>query len=155
MNSALYEELVRELVSRFSDHTSLRGGDIGGGRANRITGGSSYRHQIDVSVRTSRVLLLIECKFWSRPISTAGVLTLASRLSDIRTSEPTFTVHASLVSTRPVSAGARALAQHFGLHLDRVTSADEYVLRIADRVFASLGDTIGVTDELIAVVTRG
>lgn len=45
MNSGLYEELVRKLVSRLSDHTSLQGGDVVGGRANRITGGSSYRHQ--------------------------------------------------------------------------------------------------------------
>jgi hypothetical protein len=67
---------------------------------------------------------LIECKYWSKPVTPEAVLTLQGRLDDIR---PTLDleVEGMMVTNRFVGPGAKQLAQRFGIRCSVVKSPDE------------------------------
>jgi hypothetical protein len=77
-----YETLVRRLVEALIG-TAFPAAVVAGGAKNKLLGASGFPHQIDASVQTHDLLVLIECKYWKRSVRAELVLTLASRLADI------------------------------------------------------------------------
>jgi hypothetical protein len=151
-----YERLVHDLLSDLVGGTpALLPSDVAGGAKNTIIGASGFAHQIEVSVRAQSFLVLVECKYWSRPVDAKAVLVLASRLADIRDANPSLDVRASLVSTKASTEGARVLAAHFGISLDIVSSIKEYAVRLRNQVFASVVEALSLSDRCDAEVIRG
>jgi len=151
-----YEGLVHDLVTGLVGGTpALLPSDVSGGAKNTIMGASRFAHQIDVSVRAQSFLVLVECKYWSRPVPDEAVLVLASRLADIRNANPSLEVRASLVSMKACTKGARVLAAYFGISLDVVSSIQEYAVRLRNQVFASFVENVSVTDWCDAEVIKG
>lgn len=145
LNSREYEALVHQLTKDLLTTTNLSlNSPPGLGAENKIPGKSGFPHQIDVSVQTPGLLVLIECKYWKRAVDAAPVLILASRLEDIRQGNPTMDIHASIVSTKAATQGAQQLASHFGISLDVVSNTREYAVRLGQYVF------IGMTSNLYA-----
>lgn len=156
MTDREYEALVQQLIDELRRSvTPLSAAEVRGGSKNRISGASGFSHQIDVSLHAQNTLVLVECKQWLEPVGAEAVLTLASRLADIRASNSSSNVHASLVSTKPSTRGAELLASYFGVNLDTVASAREYGLRLSNHVFVTAHDTISFTDRADAEVIRG
>jgi len=138
-----YERLVHKLISELTQPAeSSCFPEIAGGRQNKIAGASGFPHQIDVSLKTGRTLLLFECKYWGDPVDVEPVLVIASRLVDVRAANPGLEVKAAVVSTKDPTAGAQSLARYFDVRLDVVATPSEYALLIRDRLF------LGRTDPL-------
>jgi hypothetical protein len=158
MTWAEYEQLVRDLIEGLTHAAEALGSPlIGHGRQNKIPGASGFRHQIDVSLKTNRVLLLFECKCWKErePVGVEAVLVMASRLADIRAANPELEVEAAIVSTKPATSDANLVARFFGVQLDIVSSPREYALRIRERGFLLRADSLGVSlGEHATVVKR-
>jgi hypothetical protein len=154
MTSNEYEQLVKNLVTLLSEACTMLGtGRVRGGATNRIIGASGFAHQIDVSLELPTHLVLIECKYWSRAVGAEAVLTLASRLQDIRAATSK-DVSASLVSDFGITGGAETLAGYFGVQIDLVAGFDEYALTLLNRHFVSLRDQFTITDSVIADVVK-
>src|SRR6201981_3771721 len=83
MTSAEYEKVVREIVESIVTQCGIPQSGIGGGKRNRVKGVSGYSHQIDVTARGSKDLVLIECKWWKRRVPLEKVLVLVGRIFDI------------------------------------------------------------------------
>lgn len=145
MRSSDYERLVGDLISELTrDSESLGCPVISGGRKNKIPGESGFPHQIDVSLKTNRVLLLFECKYWAGPVNVEPVLVIASRLNDVRAANPDIEVEAGVVSLKPPTSGAQVLARYFGIQLDVVSTPREYALRIRERFFIGRTESLPV-----------
>jgi hypothetical protein len=130
MRSSDYERLVRKLVSELArDSEALGCPLISGGRKNKIPGESDFSHQIDVSLKTNRALLLFECKYWAKPVNVEPVLVIALRLKDIRAANP----------------GLEVEAGYFGIQLDVVSTPREYALRIRERFFIRRSESLPVS----------
>jgi hypothetical protein len=138
MMSSDYERLVRDLVEKLP-HVSKALGDtlIAGGHQNKIMGASGFPHQIDVSLKTNRTLLLFECKYWADSVDVEPILVLTSRVADIRAANADLKVEAGVVSTKPATSGAQVIACYFGVQLDVVSTPREYALRVRERFFSA------------------
>ncbi len=89
-----YEALCRDLVqSLYAEAEGMEPERVGKGRRNRIPGDSGYCHQIDVSVDGPGDLILVECKFWNKPIPVDAILAFLMRVQDIRPKHPGRQVH--------------------------------------------------------------
>jgi hypothetical protein len=142
-----YETIVGDIISRLVGGTpALLPSQVSGGATNTITGASGFAHQVDVSVRAHSFLVLVECKYWSRPVDAEAVLVLASRLADIRAADTSLDVSASVVSTKGATRGAQILADYFSIILDEVKSVDDYGVRLRNQIFRSVGETLLVSD---------
>jgi len=139
MDSAEYEQLVGKIVRGLAERAGVAPESIQGGRTNRVEGVSGYRHQIDVSIRDGEDLHLIECKRWAYAVEARDVLTLLGRIVDIR-QKTEGKLSASIITTAKYQSGAKQLADHFGISLDVVKTAGEFVVRYRDRVGAGLQD---------------
>jgi hypothetical protein len=127
MNSDDYEELVASIARSIAEGAQgVLSEDAVQyvGRTNLWPGVSGYEHRIDVSIKDQERVTLIECKYWSKPVTPEAVLTLQGRLDDIR---PTLDleVEGMMVTNRFVGPGAKQLAQHFGIRCSVVKSPDE------------------------------
>jgi hypothetical protein len=154
MRASDYERLIQDMISEFSRDFEPPGGLlISGGKNNKVAGASSFPHQIDVSLKTDRVLLLFECKYWAKPVGAEAVLVIASRQQDIHRANPGFKVEAGLVSSKPPTSGAQVLARYFGIHLDVVSTPREYAIRIRERFFIGRSDSLsgGLVDHATVV----
>lgn len=152
MRSSDYERLVRDLISELTrDSEPLDRPLISGGRQNKVLGASNFPHQIDVSLKTNRALLLFECKYWSKPVDAEPVLVIASRVKDIRAANLGLEVEAGVVSTKPPTSGAQVLARYFSVQLDVVSTLREYALLIRERYF--IGRTESLPTSLVERAT--
>lgn len=143
MSSSDYEQLVLDLISELTRASEALGRlPVTVQRQNKILGASGFPHEIDVSLKTERLLVLIECKYWKDPVDVEPVLVMASRLVDIRASNNALEVEASIVSTKPNTSGAQVLARYFGVQLYAVSTPREYALKVRDQFF------LGKTDSL-------
>ena len=147
MTGLEYEILVRTLMDALVRDTPLAECSLAGGAENRLVGASGFQHQIDISIRCQSLLLLVECKNWSRPVDAEPVLALASRLADIRDANPDVEVRASIVSTQVPTRGAQKLALHHGISLDTVANAQEYAVRLSNQVFLAFNATLHASDQ--------
>jgi hypothetical protein len=155
-----YESVVRELIyevsSKFPDMAIVE--NLRRLKVKRIAGASGFKHQIDVYLRTNRWLVLVECKYWKKPIGVREALVLAARAEDIKTyinnMEPERQVWVSLVTTRESSSNVAKLARHFGISLDYVRSINEYVLRLRDYVNVAQRDVTSLPDSSKIEVER-
>ena len=156
LTSDQYELLVRNLAEGFSIAcTELGKGVVQHGRSNKIQGASTYKHQIDVSLEFPKHLVLIECKNWKDPVDPEALLAHSARHNDIAAAFPDKTVLASLVSTRPASAGAKLLAEKLDVSLDIVVSVNDYVITIVKRHFVGMVEHVLLTDRIDGWVTPG
>ncbi len=108
-----YEQLTSQIAQ--SIYTAVEGitpEQVRYGRKSRWVGQSGYEHQIDVIVRGPNDAILVECKYWEKPVPPEAVLTFSARLSDIR---PTFpgTIHGVVVTKSRFTRGAKLLAEHY------------------------------------------
>lgn len=140
------EKLVLQLVQELRRTVSpLAEAEVRGGPKNCIEGASGFPHQVDVSVQVGGTLLIIECKCWKDPVDAEVVLAFASRLADLRASNHSAKVVASVVSTKRCTRGAKQLAAFFGISLDQVANAREYGIRLSNYVFATAHGILTLT----------
>jgi hypothetical protein len=155
MNSTDYEKLVAELahnlVSKSNSNPLV---EIGWGSKNRIAGASGFKHQIDVSVSDPIRTLLIECKYWKRPINAEASLAFAARVIDIGDNDKKREVRGRIVTTYSVTNGVHQIANYFNLGVDRVLSAQEYSMRIWNRVGIGLAEGARAGDTFTANVRK-
>ena len=155
MNHVDYEALVRDVVHEFTAVAEGLGQcKVTGGAQNRVAGASGFAHQIDVAVRRSTDLLLVECKYWKDPVDVEPVLVLAARIADVSGNAPGTAVHGSIVSTQEPTAGAKVLAAHFGISINTVLSLHEYALRVFNHFFAGVSDGLNLADSVKIEVVR-
>ena len=112
MDSKEYEELVADVCGELC---SVPGAVI---RHNqRLRGNSGHEHQIDVVIEYPgpvRLLILVECKYWTHPVTVEEVLVLAQRLTDTG-------AHKGIIVTRiGFQPGALKVAQARGIALVRL-----------------------------------
>ena len=153
MNSTDYEQLVAELaqnlVSQSNSNPLVK---IGWGSTNRIAGASGFEHQIDVSVSDPSRMLLIECKYWKKRIDPEASLAFAARVIDIGDNNKGREVIGRIVTTYNVTNGVRQIADYFNLGVDRVLSAQEYVLQIWNYVGIAVAEGAKAGDTFSANV---
>ncbi len=142
-----YETVVATLVDKLSNITGLR--VVGSGLSNKVKGWSGYRHQIDVTLRDTlkNLLVLIECKYWKKPVSVDLVLTFHSRIRDIKQQEEIET-EGFMASPNGYTSPARKYAQAYGIHVNTVKDAQQYALLVR-RTLLFIGDEIGLTDQAL------
>jgi hypothetical protein len=142
-----YEPVTKDLMENiFKQLEGVSLQHVGHGLRNRIKGQSGYPHQIDVSVEGAHDLLIVECKMWKVPVKVPAFLAFLARIVDICPTQPSLTVHASLVTTKGFQRGVRQLADyyrnHYQIQLDKVSSPAEFAIKYK-HLFA-----IGVQDDL-------
>jgi hypothetical protein len=157
VDSDEYEELVSRLASKLqSQMPALAGGAVAFGPTNRIEGASGYLHQIDVSVDTHAVLLLLECKYWQRPVDTVGMLAFCARHVDIKAKvNEQKNVMAALATINGFDPGAEQLAKFFAVELWHVLNENEFVCRVGCAVSVGVVDHLSFSDRVVATVQRG
>ena len=128
MRTAEYERLVAKIAaSIYSNVEGVVPNQVAYGLSNKWKGQSGYSHQIDVSVRGSADVILIECKQWAKKISAEAVLAFIARVHDIRPicAEAVHPIMASLLGFQ---RGAKTLAEYYDIDLRRVKSADSFAI---------------------------
>ncbi|NQW26237.1 MAG: restriction endonuclease, partial [Cryomorphaceae bacterium] len=121
-----YEKVTRDIVdSIFKRVEGIAPTQVGCGRANQVRGASGYHHQIDVSVVDSKNLILVECKHWKKRVPVGKVLEFHGRITDIKPAKDV-DIHGVIVSPHGFQSGAWTVAEHFGIDLQFVRSADEF-----------------------------
>jgi hypothetical protein len=153
MTPAEYEQVVCKLVGEISSSfVDMIDRLPDSGRSNQVAGASHYKHQIDVSLRSNRWLVLIECKRWERRIRVQEVLVLASRATDIKAAHPECKFWVSLATTKGASRNAQKLAEYFHISLDCVRSAREYAVRLRNHVNLGEHDDLAISDRALIEV---
>jgi len=111
-DSERYEYLIKQLLEMKASE-SLKQFEVFGSRHYR--GKSDHDHQIDVSIVFSiadvRILVLVECKHYSRKVRVDDVLELAARLEDIGAQK------GIIVTTIGFQKGAEKVAKSKGIAL--------------------------------------
>lgn len=155
MDSYEYERLVGRLIDTIRKRVpTLTDSSIGGGPKCRMTGGSGYRHQIDVAVESRSHIVLVECKHWKTRIGVKEVLVLKSRQADIKDASPGCRVEALFATTVGATLGARRLAKYFEINVGAVSSENEFALRVASYLDIGVADGAKTRDEASAVVFK-
>jgi hypothetical protein len=103
---------------------------VGHGQTNRCLGASGYRHQIDVSVESATVLLLVECKCWNKQVDPEAILAHFGRRHDIEQAPGGKRVVAALATVKGFGPGAVQLADYFRVELWKVKNIREFVCRV-------------------------
>lgn len=150
-----FEILVQRIVEKLTRTIpELASSTVLGGSKKECKhrGASGFFHQIDVSVQTVEQLVLIECKYWEQQVDAEAVLTMAARLADIQTANPTKKVSASIASTKGVNPGAQVLANYFGMRLETVLNEAEYAIRVGNAVAVGLVEQVNLTDQCNASI---
>lgn len=127
LSATEYEKLVRDVLCEQLRETFGREVAVYHDRSYR--GKSGQEHQIDVSadlaVAGVRVLLVAECKMYSRKVSTREVLQLAARLEDIAAHK------GILFAPRGFQEGAKKLAEASGIALVTLDDRTERIMTIS------------------------
>lgn len=104
-----YETLVADLCRRLAGDRALTVQ-----HNQNLLGRSGQSHQIDVTVEfielDTRFLVLIECKFWSRPVTVEEVLVLAERVTDVAAQKGIIVAKSGFQSGAITFARARGIA---------------------------------------------
>lgn len=133
MTSSEYEELVAGIAKEFSNNPlDSKTWTIKHGRANRIEGFSSFKHQIDVSLECDSDIVLIECKMWTKNITVSEYLVLLGRVLDIKKRNPNKRVRGAMVTTKGWQPGVSTLNSTYNDHcsLFNVSRVGEVLERI-------------------------
>jgi hypothetical protein len=155
MTPVEYESVVSDIVAGICIGVpDLAGMKLGFGRANRLSGASGYKHQIDVSLSGPKEIYLIECKRWKSKIGVAEVMILAARGTDIAQSNDGIIVQAVLASTVGATKGAIKLAKYFRIQLEIVQSAQVFGLRIGKHISVGVADSFPIGDHVSVTVTK-
>lgn len=134
MTSHEYERITKSLVASIVEQVEgITPRDVGYGCTNKEKGQSGYEHQIDVSVKGARDWLLVECKKWDKGVDVERFLAFLARIIDIRPTQPSLNIHASLVSKKACQSGVEQLANYYkniyNIQLDVVRSPTEFAIR--------------------------
>jgi len=117
MKSKKYEQLTSQIAKSFYRKVEgIKPQQVSHGQRSKWTGKSRYKHQIDVIVRGPSDAILVECKYWEKPVPPEAVLTFSARVSDIR---PTFagTIHPVVVTKSRFTRGAKLLAKYYEIDI--------------------------------------
>jgi hypothetical protein len=150
-----YEKLVHELVVAITRNTPLNKYVVNWGSANRISGASGYKHQIDLSLTDGDQLYLLELKCLDKSIGVSAMLLLASRLADIAGCHPSQKVTAMIVSRKRPSRNVKPLARHFGIQVGSIEDLQSYGLSFADQHFVVHVERVHADAHQDAEVIRG
>src|SRR5262249_200782 len=120
------------------------------GSRNKWRGESGYMHQIDVSVDGKTDVLLVECKYWARPVQVEDFLVFVARCVAVKPTLDGRELRGYFVTrTRFSSGGIDKLKRHYCIETAVVSSAEEFVVRYKDRIEAAFADSINnFRDEL-------
>jgi hypothetical protein len=150
MRPSDYECLVADTASTVAERSGPLPSDaVKFGKSNCWLGASGFRHQVDVSISLMERLVLIECKYWNRRIPVGVVLALQSRRTDIAATTKQ-AVEAAVVSKVGFQAGAKQVAEHFGIQCQIAESAESWVFKYGAQLvirskpaFAATSTSIG------------
>jgi hypothetical protein len=113
-SSTKYERLVKDLLEA-KLMKDCPGSDLKVYHNKKYTGKSGHEHQIDVSAELKvagvRILILVECKFYSHPVGIDDILEFAARIDDIAAHKGV------LVTTIGFQDGAEKIAKSKGIAL--------------------------------------
>ena len=113
-----YERITASMADAlFAKVEGARSLELGYGKRNRLRGQSGYEHQIDVSVRGERDLVLAECKCWNRPIAVGDVLAFLGRVHDIAPVVEPLRIHPFMMSQLGFQRGAKMIADYYRIRL--------------------------------------
>jgi len=161
MNPQEYESTVRDFLRR-----SLTPADTRVHHGKKHKGKrSGYEHEIDLSfeldVAGTQVLVLVECKAYSRPVSVDDILEFGSRIEDIAAHK------GILVSTSGYTSGARKVAMGKGIALVRAVAGEWAIIgrftgppppRLSSRFFmhdsAALAESAGGSSIVFAPINE-
>lgn len=150
-----YENVVSDIVNGIQNGAAdLSDFHFGYGSKNRIPGASGYRHQIDVSLVSSKKAYLIECKLWGRKVGVAEILTLAARAADIGGLRSDLEVDCILASNAGPTRGARKLVAYFGIQFEAVKSASEFGFKLGKNINLGFVDAIAPSSQLTSIELR-
>lgn len=134
MNSEEYEVLIKDIVAGiFKERPELEQKDVRQGTKNKWEGISGQKHQIDVSLGGEKELILVECKYWNRPVNVGVVNEFQSKVDDIKRKDVR-EIQALIVSTKGFQSGALKVAGYNKIQLSTVTSV-EHAVNIILKVF--------------------
>ena len=108
-------------------------------------GASGYQHKIDLSVRATDGLTLLECKCWQEGIDPEAVLCLAARVYDIRKMSGGI-VRGALVTKNGLGPGAQAVARFFDISLYDVRDEHQFSVLLAGDIHHRLSEAVPVSD---------
>jgi len=132
MDSVEYEKLVGSISSKLTNIPELvKRSVLAVGRSNLWEGASGFKHQIDVSLKSEKDILLVECKYWNEPVDASVFLTLFGRIFDIK-GNVTYKqneVRGAIVSKKGWQSGVEELTNYYAAwcSLFRVDSEAEIV----------------------------
>lgn len=118
------------------------------GNSNKWIGISGYSHQIDVSIESPKLILLIECKNWGCSVDAPSFLTFLARVIDIRSKHKSKEVYGEVVTTKGYQAGAKLLASYYKINLDKVKNYQEYLLKFKQYGIVGVADQAKGTDNI-------
>ncbi len=145
-----YEQDVAHIVRGF--HASFPGNRfiVATGQGNRVRGKSGFEHQIDVSLRTDRLILLVECKCLAKKVAPEDVLVFGARFLDIKERHSDSECIAILASIDGLTEGASQIAKHFGIEVANVRSPTDYGMKIGHIAQVGLVEQLGAIDSVVA-----
>lgn len=150
-----YELLVDNLVGELTKSIPrFIGAKIGSAKNNRFQGVSGYKHQIDVSIKTDKLLILIECKHYSKKIGVSEILIMSARDIDIKKSNQELSTHSYIITTKGETRNVLGLKKEFGVGVDIVTSIEEYSMQIINKHFAANIEKLDISDFAEAEIKR-
>lgn len=149
-----YERVTSQIVQSIYERVEgIAPEQVNCGKRNRWPGVSGYKHQVDVSVRGPRDLILVECKRWKRKVTVASVLVFFGRIHDIA---PTFDgkIHGVIVTTLGFQSGACTMAEYCDIDLQLIRSANEFGFTYKKLRLFGLSGGIRPTGSLSAKIIR-
>ncbi len=128
-DSKEYEKIVTDIFkSVFERVEGVEPTQVRYGSENKRIGKSSYEHQIDVSIEHQQNLYLVECKCWKNSVYVEKILAFYARILDIASIFEGQT-HGVIVTTKGFNSGVRTLADHYGIDLLIVQSANQFAFK--------------------------
>ncbi|HEV8715425.1 MAG TPA: hypothetical protein VGX03_21670 [Candidatus Binatia bacterium] len=143
MTSTEYEEVTKNIVdSIFHQVENIPSQKVRSGLKNEWEGISQAKHQIDVSVEGYNDVLLVECKKWKEQVDFPSFLSFLARIIDIKSKEKR-NIHGIFVTTVGFDQGnIQKAAEYYGIHLQLVQSASEFVMKYKTLLAAALHDNL-------------
>ena len=148
-NGKEYEIVVAELGEKLFNLVKPKNDFIvNSGNSNKWMGISEYSHQIDVSMESPNLILLIECKNWDYNVNVPSFLTFLARVIDIRSKHKGKEVYGKVVTTKGYQAGVQLLASYYKIDLDKVKNYQEYLLKFKHYGIFGVADRAKGTDSV-------
>ena len=133
--SEKFEKLTKRIAKEICKTArNLDNAKIRQGPKNKIKGNSGYKHQIDVSIATNDLRVLIECKKYKDKVGLSDMLVLITRVNDIQKKYSEFKVIGVFFTTKGFTRNAVTLANAYKIEYNTAKSIKNFAIHIAGNV---------------------